>query len=215
MRSDMIPSVPSRSSHDGKRPAKVRHTARAKVKPIVIREDGSIAPEEFTEEEQAFFQGWQPVTRVTGKDAGESERVGRLIRAIPKNCWQNAVKVVLKLDDYADASYVEGIVCLDGRTQMEHGWVCLPDGTVIDPTLPRHTGAYFPGLEFRGRSGIEEFQATTQGRACKRAPFFFAFGWGGRHSPSINEAWRLSEVYLRERYPEAFKCMDLELGVLK
>ena len=28
---------------------------------------------------------------------------------------------------------------------------------------------------------------------------------GGRKSPSVNEAWRLSEEYVREQYPEAFK----------
>ena len=185
--------------------SKPRRPVLTKVKPIVIREDGSIAPEEFTEEELAFFQGWQPVTKMTGKDFEESVRVGQAIGAIPKLCWQNALRVVQKLDDYADASYVEGIVCLNGRPQMEHGWVCRPDGIIIDPTLPRHGGDYFPGLEFRGRAGIETFLATPQGKACKRSPFFYAFGWGGRNSPSINEAWRLSEVYVREQYPEAFE----------
>lgn len=185
--------------------SKASPTVHPKMKPIVILTDGTIAPEVFTEEELVFFQGRQPVTQVAGKDFEESARVGQRIGAIPKLCWRNARRVVQKLDAYADASYVEGIVCLDGRHPMEHGWVCRSDGTIIDPTLPRHGGAYFPGLEFRGRAGIKEFLATPQGRACKKSPFFFAFGWGGRNSPGINEAWRQSEAYVRERYPEAFK----------
>ena len=37
----------------------VRRRAHPKMKPIVIRPDGTIAPEEFTgEEELEFFQGW-------------------------------------------------------------------------------------------------------------------------------------------------------------
>ena len=176
-----------------------------KMKPIVILKGGTIAPEEFTQEELVFFRGWQPVTEMIGKDIEESVRIGRAIRAIPKLCWQNARRVVQKLDDYAEDCYIEGILCLDGSHSIEHSWVCRPDGTVIDPTLPRQGGAYFPGLEFRGRSGIKEFLSTTRGNACKNSPFFVAFGWGGRYSPGINEAWRQSEAYLRERYPEAFK----------
>ena len=82
----------------------------------------------------------------------------------------NALRVVQKLDDYADASYVEGVASLNGGPLIEHGWVCLSDGTVIDPTTPRRSGAYFPGLEFRGRAGIEEFLATPQGSTCKVPP---------------------------------------------
>jgi hypothetical protein len=188
--------------------AKDARTVRPKVKPIVIRADGTIGPEEFTEEERAFFKGWQPVTHITGKDFEESARVGRAIAATPKNCWWNAYRVVQKLDAYADANYVEGIVCLDGGLLIEHGWVCHPDGIVIDPTLPGHTGAYFAGLEFKGRTGIEQFLSTPQGKACKKSPFFFAFGWGGRKSPGMNEAWRLSEAYEREHYPKAFKDFE-------
>ena len=120
--------------------------AQAKAKPIVIQEDCTISPEKFTNEDLAFFQGWQPVTKVIGKDFEESARVGRLIGAIPKSCWRNALRVVQKLDEFADASYVEGIACLDGCPLIEHGWVCRSDGTVIDPTLPRRCGLYFPDL---------------------------------------------------------------------
>ena len=140
---------------------------RVDVKPIVIRSDGTIAPEEFTEEELEFFQGWQPSTKVTRKDIEESVRVRHLIRAVPKQCFFNAKRVVQKLDAYAADSYVEGIACLGSGLLIEHGWVCRPDGTIMDPTLPTHEGVYFPGLEFRGRTGICEFLATPRGRKCK------------------------------------------------
>lgn len=184
--------------------------AHPKVKPIVLRSDGSIAPEEFTEEELAFFQGWQPVTAMIDKDIEESLRAGQAIRAIPKRCWQNARRVVQMLDDYADASYVEGILCPTGFHPIEHAWVVRSDGYVIDPTLPRDGGSYIAGLEFRGRAGIEEFLATARGSSCRQSPFFYAFGWCGRKSPSIDEAWRLAEAYLRDQYPQAFKDQKQE-----
>ena len=110
-----------------------------------------------------------------------------------------------KLDDYADALYVEGIACLNGYTPIEHGWVVRRDGSVIDPTFPAASGVYLPGLEFRGRSGIEVFLATSRGRKCRRSPFFYAFGWGGEHSPGMCRAWEQGNAYLRELYPEAFE----------
>ena len=50
--------------------------------------------------------------------------------------------------------------------------------------------AYFPGLEFVGRAGIDEFLATPGGRKCRRSPFLYAFGWGGGKSTSFSAAWK-------------------------
>ncbi len=188
--------------------ATARRPVRVDVKPIVMRSDGTIAPEEFTEEELEFFLGWQPSTKVTRKDIEESVRVGHLSRAVPKQCFFNARRVVQKLDAYAADSYVEGIACLGSGLLIEHGWICRPDGTIIDPTLPTGEGVYFPGLEFRGRTGICEFLATPRGRKCKNSPFIYAFGWGGRYSPGIMRAWEQGNAHLRELYPEAFKIEE-------
>ena len=117
-------------------------------------------------------------------------------------------RVVQKLDAYAADSYVEGIACLGSGLLIEHGWVCRPDGTIMDPTLPTDEGVYFPGLEFRGRTGICEFLATPRGRKCKNSPFIYAFGWGGRYSPGIMRAWEQGNAHLRELYPEAFKIEE-------
>jgi hypothetical protein len=162
----------------------------AHIEPIVINLDGSIQAEVSTTEEVEFLGGWCPVTNPTDKDEAESERVGKRIGAWPKECWFNARRAVMKLKEYADANYVEGCSMLGSGLVIEHGWVCRPDGTIIDPTLPTQVADYFPGLEFRGREGIREFLATPRGRKCRKSPFFYAFGWGGGDSPSFSDAMR-------------------------
>ncbi|WP_145275507.1 hypothetical protein [Tautonia plasticadhaerens] len=170
--------------------------------------DGTIEPEEHTEEERRFYEGWQPLARPHLKDEAASRRLRSRIKAKPKLCWFNARKAIQKLDEYADASYVEGhIVLKDGFGPIEHGWI-VRDGVIIDPTLPDSVGAYYPGLEFAGRSGIEEFLATPQGKACKRSPFFFAFGWGGMLSPGYRRAYEESMEFVRGLYPESSVLSD-------
>jgi hypothetical protein len=165
------------------------------VSPIVIGPDGSIRDQVVTPEEAEFLRGWQPSSHPTGKDEAESERVGRKIRAIMKQCWFNARRVVLRLDEYTEASYIEGYAfSKKGFPPFEHGWV-VRDGVIIDPTLPTSIRAYFPGLEFVGRAGIEEFLRTEQGKRCRKSPFLYAFGWGGQDSPSMGRAYRDSYDY--------------------
>src|SRR4051812_25260461 len=100
--------------------------------------------------EDQFISRWQPVSHIIDKDETESERVGQKIRACAKQCWFNARRVVLKLEDYRGASYVEGWCITESGLQMEHGWV-IREGKIIDPTLPTRNIHYFPGLEFVGR----------------------------------------------------------------
>lgn len=158
------------------------------VKPLLIKADGTIVDPK-TPEELAFFQGWAPTSVATTKDMVESARVGRKIRAIAKRCWLNARKVIMKLDDYAEASLIEGWALLPSGMAIEHGWVVGQDGVIIDPTLPDADALYFPGLEWKGRAGIKEFLAAVQGRLHNKEPFFFAFGWGGMESPSMRKCY--------------------------
>ena len=122
------------------------------------------------------------------KDEAESRRTGKAVRAVMKQCWFNARKVIMKLPDYGEASYVEGWAVLQGGMPIEHGWLVQND-TIIDPTLPDDLGVYFPGLEFKGRKGIEEFLATPKGRKCKNKPYLFAFGWGGMDHIGMQRSW--------------------------
>jgi hypothetical protein len=109
-------------------------------------------------------------------------------------CWFNARKAILRLPEYAEAGYVEGWAVVGGGMLLEHGWVAK-DGAVIDPTLPTDEAVYFPGLEFPGRAGIEAFLATKEGRKCKKTPFFYAYGWGGRDSPGYQQAFKDALAY--------------------
>lgn len=168
--------------------------------PIVIGPDGSIVEEAVPPEMADFLMQWQPSSHPTKKDEAESERVRRRVRSQPKRCWFNARRAILKLDDYADASYVEGWAVHDNGLMIEHGWV-VREGVIIDPTIPRKPYRYFPGLEFRGRTGIAEFLATPEGRKCRRSPFFFAFGWGGGDSPSYTRAFQHVLDYVRSLCP--------------
>jgi hypothetical protein len=59
----------------------------------------------------------------TQKDHVESARVGRKIRAVPKQCWLNAGKAVLRLPEYTDATLVEGWVVHWDGLMIEHGLV--------------------------------------------------------------------------------------------
>jgi hypothetical protein len=139
-------------------------------------------------EQNDFLQGWKPTTTAKTKEVEESRRVGKAIKAIPKQCWFNARKAIQKLDEYAGASLVEGWALIRGVMPIEHGWIAR-NGFIIDPTLPDDEMVYYPGLEFRGRAEIEHFLSIPQGKKCKKTPFFFAFGWGGMLSPSFRKCY--------------------------
>lgn len=154
--------------------------------PIYVADGSELIPSVAPEE--AFLRGWQPTLPACAKDVDESVRLGNHICAVPMQCWFNARRAVLKLTDYADAVYVEGWALPEGMAPLEHAWL-VRKGAVVDPTLPARRVTYFPGLEFRGRAGIDEFLRTPQGEECKRSPFFYAFGWGGMDSPSFRRCF--------------------------
>ena len=149
---------------------------------------------DHTDADLAFFRTHQPSAESPPKDESESERLGRRIHALPKQCWFNARRAVMRLKDCAGASYVEGWAVLDGGMMIEHSWV-VRDGILLDPTLPTRVDTYFPGLEFRGREEINAFLATPRGKKCKRSPFFYAYGWGGWCSPMMRKAQADASAY--------------------
>jgi hypothetical protein len=169
------------------------HMTRIAIPPLVINADGTVR-DDVSDEDKEFLQGWQPTTVGTAKDHAESDRVGRAIRAVIKQCWFNCRRAILKLDELANASYIEGWAILRGFP-IEHAWIVHQD-KIIDPTLPADEGLYFPGLEFQGRLGINEFLATAQGKECKKSPFLYAFGWGGMLSPSFHKCYEEAMGYL-------------------
>ncbi|AWM39839.1 hypothetical protein GobsT_17900 [Gemmata obscuriglobus] len=152
-----------------------------------------------TEEDLAFFQTYQPVCGSPPKDEAGSKELGDRIRAVPKQCWFNARRAVMRLKDFAGASYVEGWAVCDSGMMIEHGWV-VRDGVLLDPTLPTGVEVYFPGLEFRGRDEITAFLATPQGKKCKRTPFFYEYGWGGWFSPTMRQAQVQASDFVTKRF---------------
>jgi hypothetical protein len=73
----------------------------------------------------------------------------------PKACFANAVLTMAAYDEFQSGWYVEGFALptiKNFRLPVEHGWVQLPDGTIIDPTfaLLGYTDvAYFPAIRMR------------------------------------------------------------------
>jgi len=183
---------------------------KRKIKNAAIRPMEGIGKNDLPLGEQTFFQGWQPTTKATEKDEVESYRVGRAIRAAVKQCWFNARKAVLKLTEYAEASYIEGwVVYLDNGLITEHKWI-VRNGKVIDPTVPSEEIANFPGLEFQGRKGIEEFLLTPLGKKHRKEPFFFAFGWGGHKNPGYMKAFQDAKAFENQLILERKKLLSGE-----
>jgi hypothetical protein len=83
------------------------------------------------------------------KNTSKSRAAAELVGAKPNLCWQNAVDVVLS-EEYAGATYVEGVVVSrKARLPQEHGWVVF-GGEIIDPTLPETELHYFPAHQWAG-----------------------------------------------------------------
>ena len=122
------------------------------------------------------------------KDKTESARVRRLVRAKPRQCFRNAVRVVRYVPGYEKSDYVEGVTVSVNHTVTEHGWV-ERDGVIVDPTLPEDDLLYYPGLRFRGRQGISEAMRIPKPRDVEDLPILDRFGEGGCESPEFVEAW--------------------------
>lgn len=90
-------------------------------------------------------------------DIARSLAVADGIPPEPRACYKNALLAFLARDELHDGCYVEGFAVPDFgnfRLPLEHGWVELPDGTVIDPSLAvlGHTDvAFFPAIRLTYR----------------------------------------------------------------
>ncbi len=57
------------------------------------------------------------------------------VPTVPKQCWSNAVRALRTCrKQLSDALYVEGHILIYGTVYLEHGWLTLPDETIIDTT---------------------------------------------------------------------------------
>ena len=121
------------------------------------------------------------------KNIEKSKRLKRLIHAEARECWANAWNAIKTQDEYKDATYVEGAVIAFGDV-VEHGWI-EHEGEIIDPTLLDANVAYFPGLRFKGRDGLDStWDIPGYRESGVHLPIFLRFGRGGRDSPEFLKA---------------------------
>jgi hypothetical protein len=128
-------------------------------------------------------------------DREESIRLQTRMMVHAKDCYFNARRAIMRLEDYETATYVEGFAATILRFPVEHAWI-VRKGKIIDPTLPREVVAYFPAIIVEGREGLEGFY-VTHGRKYSRSPLFHAFGWGGADHAGFNQARIQSDRYCR------------------
>ena len=120
------------------------------------------------------------------KDIVESKRVGGIVRAVKKQCYYNAFRVIMEIPEYAKADYVEGIA-LSGGMLIEHGWI-EKDGVIVDPSISLDEMVYFPGLRFAGKTGLAKAIRSPRPRHTEDLPIFYRFGWGGIECPDFRAA---------------------------
>lgn len=124
----------------------------------------------------------------TNKDVRESEKAQTLIQAELSHCYLNAYSLIEDEDEYGNADYVEGLAVDQDGLVIPHGWV-EKDGVIIDPTLPTDELAYFPGLRFSGREGLEEaLEIPEPEDTSEWLPIYKRFGLHGIDSPDYRAA---------------------------
>ncbi|MCP4418551.1 MAG: hypothetical protein GY805_18180 [Chloroflexi bacterium] len=67
------------------------------------------------------------------------------IGAVPNQCYDNAFAALPHAPETAE--YVEGFLVSSEGVPVEHAWLMIGDGTVIDPPLPDKSGSYIPIIQ--------------------------------------------------------------------
>lgn len=127
--------------------------ASASSSTIVLGADGRIVAPPVDAERAWFCARWAPAPRPSGVAAAESARLARRIRAVPNECWFNARRAVLRLDNYAGAGSVDDLAVTGQGLVVEHSWV-VHGGLIVAPTLPGQVAASFAGLKPLDWAGI-------------------------------------------------------------
>ena len=88
-------------------------------------------------------------------DMTRSLAAAKRISLQPKGCYANALLIMASDEELQGGWYIEGFAVPaieDIRVPIEHGWVHVPDGRIIDPSFAvlGHTDvAYFPAIRLR------------------------------------------------------------------
>lgn len=123
------------------------------------------------------------------------------VRARKRQCFKNAFNVVSNCPEFAEATYVEGIVVPAKQPLLiEHGWLEI-DNQIVDPTLTDAHWTYFPGLRFEGGAGLAKglrFPKTDG----DDLPLFYRFGWGGCDSEGFRSARQLAMTFQEKQFKQ-------------
>jgi hypothetical protein len=124
-----------------------------------------------------------------------SQAIAAKIAARPKACWANALTALRSQKQLHDAFYVEGWFLRTAEPlPIEHGWIELKDGTIVDPTVvvvlddQHESYAYFPGVRYT--------QEDLKGVRVSQLPYVWKFGgWGGFRYKPYREAYQQACKY--------------------
>ena len=89
-------------------------------------------------------KGKKPAKIIRIVDLYRSLDIADEIDCLPCFCWRNAVSALRTSSlNLGDAKYVEGVFVTPNREYggtytIPHGWLELPDGTILDPTFAAH-----------------------------------------------------------------------------
>ena len=92
-------------------------------------------------------------------DFERSIAVAKQIDIQVKECYANAIYTLLCCNEYQDGWYVEGFAFITERSRLlEHGWVELTDGSILDPTfasLGHRNVEYSPAIKLNYEQAME------------------------------------------------------------
>ena len=140
-----------------------------------------------------------------------SQRIAKAMRAEPKNCWRNAFLALATYPELQGGLYVEGWAVTPNKLIIEHGWIELAGGRIIDPTaatLERLEGVvYFPGLKFtlaEARKAISEWVSFPGEIPAQHLPIVWQqYGWAGMDSLEYVRAFKLAWAYVQKGSADA------------
>lgn len=158
--------------------------------------------------EQSLWTGFMPMRKnfSLSLKLSKDKRVG----VKKQRCFNNCFRTLFFCGEYStDAVYIEGFfLATNIGYAIKHSWLEIDD-QIVDPTLPRDTGFYFPGLRYQGT--LELAKAIQIPKECQDndLPIFSRFGCGGHDSIEFRAAHDASWWFFLVMSIRAHKAMKL------
>jgi hypothetical protein len=182
-------------------------------------EPGQMLPEDQAER-AANGSGWQ------GEDITDAEWEGqpydykrslfmaKQVWTVPKQCWSNAVRALrTRRKLVRDAWYVEGYVELFENFFIQHGWLELSGGTIIDTTRAYLEKYHGHAPDQRGYHPVLKYTlADLKGVRGEQLPLGMVELniWEFEHLPE-----QIQQSFLRGKFLEAYLTEIRERQVMR